>query len=295
MSQKVQRLGIALGGGGLKGFAHIGVLQVLEDHRIPIGYLTGTSAGALVAALYASGLSAYQIEALMLRLKPSDYLDYNISGLIKHILSLYFPGLDAPLEGVIKGDKISRLIYEWTEGKTLRDCSLPLSIIACDIDTGREVVFTNQNLVLEGESWVVVRDALLSKAVRASISIPATFVPLDFLDMQMVDGALKSMVPVAAQKVMGAEYILAVNLGTEQYQEGVEGIPEIVSRSLDILTFETSDTAQRMFADMVVYPRVGSVRLEDIDQAAKIIRAGRRAMISQMEKLEKDLLSGQHL
>lgn len=289
MSDRSKRLGLALGGGGLRGFAHIGVLEVLEDHGIPVHYLSGTSAGALVAALYASGLSAYQIEALTLTLKPSDYLDYNISGMIKYFLSCYIPGMNAPLEGIIKGDKIENLVYKWTGGKTLHDCRIPLAIIACDIDTGREVIFTNRDFDWEWGNPVVIKDALLSEAVRASISIPATFVPLDYQNMQMVDGGLKSMVPVEAQKVLGAEYILAVNLGSDYYQEGVSGIPAIIARSLDILTFETSDAAQHMFADMVVYPRADSVRLEDIDQAEKIIRAGRRAMKSQMEKLEKDL------
>lgn len=289
---KMKSLGLALGGGGLKGFAHIGVLQVLEDNRIPVSYLSGTSAGALVAALYASGLSAYQIEALTRALKPSDYLDYNISGLIKWVLSRYIPGLSASLDGIIKGDKITGLVDKWTRGKTLKDCQIPICIIACDIDTGREVVFTNQDIEFVGPEYVIIRDASLSEAVRASISIPAAFVPLDYADMQMVDGGLKSMVPVLAQKVMGADYVLAVNLGTQLYSEGVSGIPAIVTRSLSILTYETSDAAQHMFADMAIYPGIDDVDLDDVDQGPAIIRAGRRAMKSQLEKLEKDLWGG---
>ncbi|HOQ09901.1 MAG TPA: patatin-like phospholipase family protein [Syntrophomonadaceae bacterium] len=292
MQDRGKRLGVALGGGGLRGFAHIGVLQVLEDKRIPISYLSGTSAGALVAALYASGLSAYRIEELARSLQPSDYLDYNISGLFKYILSRYLPGMDAPLQGIIKGDKIQKIIYQWTGGKSLQDCKLPLAIIACDIDSGREVVFTNQNLEWKTGETVVVQDALLSEAVRASIAIPATFVPLDLAGMQLVDGGLKSIVPVTAQKVMGAEYIMAVNLGTSYYREKVAGIPSIISRSISILTYETSETEQRLFADLVIKPRVQSVGLDDWEEALGFIRAGRRAMLRQVEKLEKDLYSG---
>jgi NTE family protein len=285
-------LGIALGGGGLRGFAHIGVLQVLEDNQIPISYLSGTSAGALVAALYASGLSPYQMEALARELEPSDYLDYNISGLIKYILSCYLPGLDAPVQGIIKGDKIQQLVEQWTRGKSLKECSLPLTIIACDIDSGREIIFTNQDLEWETGQIVVIQNALLSEAVRASISIPATFVPLDFAGMQLVDGGLKSIVPVTAQKVMGADYIMAVNLGSEYYQESVAGIPSIISRSISILTYETSETEQRLFADMVIKPKVKSVGLDGWDEAFQFIRSGRRAMLEQLEKLKKELQIG---
>lgn len=292
MADGCKILGVALGGGGLKGFAHIGVLQVLEDNHIPISYLSGTSAGALVAALYASGLSAYQIEELSLTLQPSDYLDYNVSGFIRYILSRYLPGFDAPLQGIIKGDKIQNIVHKWTGGKSLKDCSIPLVITACDIDSGREVIFTNQDLEWKAGPVVVIQDALLSEAVRASISIPATFVPLDFAGMQLVDGGLKSMVPVTAQKVMGADYIMAVNLGSAYYREGVDGIPAIISRSISILTYETSDTEQHLFADLVVRPQVKSVGLDDLDEALSFIRAGRRAMRKQMEKLEKDLYSG---
>lgn len=292
MANRGKTLGVALGGGGLRGLAHIGVLQVLEDNHIPISYLSGTSAGAMVAALYASGLSAYQLEKLARSLRPSDYLDYNISGLVQYILSRYLPGLDAPLQGIIKGDKIENLIYKWTGGKSLKDCSLPLTIIACDIDSGREVIFTNQKLEWKTRQTLVIRDALLSEAVRASIAIPATFEPLEFEGMELVDGGLKSIVPVTAQKVMGAEYIMAVNLGTAYYQEKVAGIPSIISRSISILTYETSETEQRLFADLVIKPRVKSVGLDDWEEALDFIPAGRRAMQKQMEKLEKDLYSG---
>ena len=289
MVEHSKTLGVALGGGGLRGFAHIGVLQVLEDYHIPISYLSGTSAGALVAALYASGLSAYQIEALALSLQPSDYLDYNISGLIKYILSCYLPGLDAPIQGIIKGDKIQHLLERWTRGKSLKDCPLPLTIMACDIDSGQEIIFTNQDLEWENGSRLVIQEALLSEAVRASISIPATFVPLDFADMQLVDGGLKSIVPITAQKVMGAQYIMAVNLGGGYYQQPAGGIPDIISRSISILTYETSETEQRLFADLVIRPQVKSVGLTDWEEATRFIRVGRRAMKEQIAHLEKDL------
>jgi len=278
-----------LGGGGLKGLAHIGILQVLEDNRIPVSMIAGTSAGSIIAALYASGLSAYRMEAEVLRLKPGDYLDYNISGLIKYLLSCFIPPMDANLDGIIKGDRLEKLIYRLTEGKYLRESKLPLAIIACDIDSGREVIFASEKIRLDDNEVLLVQDALLSQAVRASISIPAAFVPSRLQGMQLVDGGVRSMVPVTVQKLMGAEYIMAINLGQYIYDQGVEGIPEIVNRTLNILGYETSAAEQKFLADMAIYPDVGEVKLSDLDKAAEIIRTGRRAMKKEMAKLKKDL------
>lgn len=285
----MKELGLALGGGGLKGLAHIGVLQVLAASGIPVGMISGTSAGSLVAALYASGMSPLQMEKAALSLKPSDYLDYNVAGILKVLVGFLVPGHETPLDGILKGDKLEQLIYRLTGGKSLRDVKMPLAIIACDIDTGREVIFTNRDLKGAAEDTVIIQDALLSEAVRASCSIPATFVPFDFQGMHLVDGGVRSMVPVAVQKLLKAQYTLAINLGQESYNTPVEGIPQIIGRTLNILTYETSATDQALLADLAVYPGVTGVKLDDLDRAEEIIRAGRRAMREKMPELESGL------
>jgi NTE family protein len=239
----MQSLGLALGGGGLKGLAHIGVLQILNNNGIKPAFISGTSAGSIIAALYASGLSPYQIEEAVTRLTPVDYLDYNILGVIKYCLNLLIPGYKYSLDGIVVGDKIEKLVYRLTGGKKLLDIDLPLAIISCDIDSGRKIIFTNMSLDINDKDIMIIKDALLSEAVRSSISIPITFQPKHFMGMQMVDGGLKDIVPVMVNKWMGADYILAINLGTETYQTKVEGIIEIISRTLSIMTFETSDTS----------------------------------------------------
>ncbi|MGS0763114.1 patatin-like phospholipase family protein [Syntrophomonas curvata] len=287
----MKKLGLALGGGGLKGLAHIGILQVLEDNRIPVSMVSGTSSGSIMAALYASGLSPYSMEEEVLKLKPGDYLDYNISGLIRYLLSCFIPTMGATLDGIIKGDRLEKLIFHLTGGKYLQDSKLPLAIIACDIDSGREIIFSGEKIRLDDNDGLVVQDALLSQAVRASISIPATFVPSHLQGMQLVDGGVRSMVPVAVQKLLGAEYVLAVNLGQYIYDQGVQGIPEIVNRALNILGYETSATEEKIFADMSIYPDVSEVRLSDLDKAAEIIRIGRRTMKKEVAKLKRNLLA----
>lgn len=291
----MRKLGVALGGGGLKGLAHIGVLQVLEDYRLRPVYLSGTSAGSLIAALYASGVSPYQMEEIIYNIKPEDYLDYNITGLLRYIIGCFVPGVNNTLDGIIKGSKLEKMVFRLTEGKRLTDSRLSLAIIATDIDSGLQVIFSNKDLPVDEKNTLLVKDVLMSEAVRASTSIPATFVPKVLEGHQMVDGGLRSMVPVTVQRLMGAEVVLAVNLGQETYRRQVEGIPAIVSRTLNILTYETSSTEEQLYADIIVYPEVGEVGLDDLEQAGSIIRKGRKAMKNNMQKLLQELTEQEHI
>jgi len=284
----MKSLGLALGGGGLKGLAHIGVLQILADERIKPAFISGTSAGSIIAALYASGNSPYKIEEIISKLSTHDYLDYNIIGMVKYLLKFLLPGYNYSLDGIVAGNKVENLIYKLTGGKTLADIELPLAIVSCDIDSGRKIIFTNRPMDIENDD-IVITDALLSEAVRSSISIPVTFLPKQFRGMQMVDGGLKDIVPVMVNKYMGADYVLGVNLGKEIYQTKVSGIPQIISRTLSIMTFETSDTEEEFFADMLLYPGVGDISLTDLKDAPQIIRAGRRVMRENINKLKTEL------
>ncbi len=286
----MKSLGLALGGGGLKGLAHIGVLQVLRDNGIKPAFISGTSAGSIIAAFYASGLSPYQIEEEVIKLTPSDYLDYNIMGVLKYLLNLMIPRYQYSLDGIVVGDKIEKLVYRLTCGKSLMDIEMPIAIVSCDIDSGRKIIFTNQEIDIEDEDIIIIRDALLSEAVRSSVSIPVTFQPKHFLGMQMVDGGLKDIVPVMVNKWMGADYALAINLGKETYQTKVNGIPQIISRTLSIMTFETSDAEEKFFADMLLYPGVADIGLTDMKDAPLIIRAGRRVMRENIAELKSGLL-----
>lgn len=287
----MKKLGLALGGGGLRGLAHIGILQVLEDNDILPTIISGTSVGSIIAALHVSGMSAYQMEKEILKLKPRDYLDYNVSGLIRHFLACFFPALDNNIDGIIKGERLEKIVCRLTGGRELRDSKIPLAIIACDIDSGREIVFCSYNIPLQGKDILVVEDARLSQAVRASTAIPAVFVPYRLQGMQLVDGGVRSMVPVTVQKLLGAEYVLAINLGQEVYDQPVEGIPQIVNRTISILAYETSATEQKIYAHMVIHPRVGEVKLHELHRASEIIRIGRRVMKERIDELKKDLFA----
>jgi len=286
----MKSIGLALGGGGLKGMAHIGVLQVLHENGLRPQYITGTSAGSVIASLYASGISPYQLEAIALQIKPSDYLDYNLLGIFRYLLSLVCPFCKSPpLEGIILGDKLENLIDELTQGKQLAQIRMPLSLIACDINSGRKIVFTNQAMEIEKSDVQMIRDARVSEAVRSSSSIPVTFVPKNYCGLKMVDGGVKEIVPASVAKIMGAEYVVSVNLGQEMYDTQVKGIPEIISRTLGILVFETSEMEEEIYSDLTIFPGIKPIPLNDTDAIARIIRAGRRAMQENIEALKKQV------
>lgn len=285
----MKSIGMALGGGGLRGMAHIGVLQVMQENGLKPQYISGTSAGSIIAALYASGISPYQMQSIAMKLSPSDFIDYNLTGTFKYLLSFLCPFYEAPLEGIILGDKLEKMIYELTEGKRLAEVNMPLAIIACDINSGRKIIFTNQDVEIERGDVLVVQDALISEAVRCSVSIPVTFIPKDFVGLKVVDGGLKEIVPASIAKIMGADYILSVNLGQEMYDSQVKGIPQIISRTLSILIYETSEMEEEIYSDMTIYPGVQGTSLNDTAAIAKIIRAGRRAMRENIEELKRQL------
>lgn len=285
----MKKLGIALGGGGLKGLAHIGILQVLYENKIPVSFIGGTSAGSIIAALLAAGISPHDMEKLVLELDKNDYIDYNLKGFLKYIFSLYIPEVKGTLSGFIKGDKIEKLVYKMTGGKKLDDAVMPLAIIACDIDSGREIIFSNQDLKGINENITIERNAYLSQAVRASISIPVTFVPARFEGMQLVDGGIREIIPAGAVKGMGAEYVLSVNLGRALYDKPVKGMEQIIKRTLSILVYETSGDILGYYSDMVLSPPVPEIGLGDIKKAGEIIRMGRRTMNKKLAELKAGL------
>jgi NTE family protein len=281
----MKKLGLALGGGGLKGLAHIGVLQALEHHGVRPELVSGTSAGSIIAALYACGLNADEMADMVKQLQPEDYLDYNIRGLIMYAIGLLLPEKHWPLQGMIKGRRLEKLVFKWTSGKSLSQIKMPIAIISCDINSGLEAVFCNRDIPNGQRKVRLLRQALLSEAVRCSTAIPATFEPRRFGKLLMVDGGLRSMVPVWVQIAMGAEYVLAIDLGQDQYYSDISGIPSLISRSLEILTYETSAMDEQLYANMVIFPALGNIGLGDIEKADWIIAQGRQAMESHMAEL----------
>lgn len=243
------RLCLALGGGAARGFAHIGVIQVLEESGIKPDCVAGTSAGSLVAAFYAFGMSGTELARLALRMDESAITDWS------------FPG-----RGVIRGEALARYVRQHTRGRPIEQFSLPLGIVATDLDTGKGMLF---------------RRGDAGQAVRASSAVPAVFQPVRISGREYVDGGLVSPVPVRYAREMGAEMVVAVDISTPP-----EGQPTGDPLSLMLQTFAIMGRSINQFelreADVVVRPPLAGMSSADFVGRQRAIQAGRQAALAQI-------------
>jgi NTE family protein len=183
-AKRAPRIGLALGGGAAKGFAHVGVIAVLEEAGLRPSYVVGTSAGSLVAALYASGKSSAELQKAALAIEEVAITDWML-----------------PLvgRGMFRGDALGRYVNEAVGGRLLDQMSIPLGVVATDLGNGQAVLFQR------GDTGT---------AVRASSAVPGVFVPVRISGRDYVDGGLVAPVPVRFTRQMGAELVIAVDIST---------------------------------------------------------------------------------
>lgn len=282
-----EKIGIVLSGGGAKGFAHIGVLKVLEEEQVPIEFISGTSMGSIVGALYAMGYSAKEIEEIVLSDNWMEYFSDKIDRkdtpiddkIYKDRYALLFPVKDWTIKlpkGVIKGKKIeSFLSYLYFDAVEIRDFSkLPIaySCIATDIETGKEVVLDKGNL---------------SECVRASMSIPTVFEPVKIGDKLLVDGMMSKNFPVTQAEKMGAKYIIGCDVGGRlKKKEDVKSFLEIIEQSINYRLVEISDK-EREKTNMLIIPDVERYSTMDFNKAKEIIEAGEKSARAKIEEIKK--------
>ena len=246
------RIGLALGGGAARGFAHIGVIQVLEEAGIRPQLVVGTSAGSLVAALYASGKSGTELAMLALGMDESAITDWA------------FPG-----RGVIRGEALARYVREQTGGLSIEKMKLPLGIVATDLDSGQAILFQR------GDPGV---------AVRASSAVPAVFQPVKIGEREYVDGGLVSPVPVRFARAMGAELVLAVDISSPPEGQATGDAMRLLLQTFAIMGksinhFELRD------ADVVLRPKLNGVGSADFAARQRTIMAGREAALAALPEL----------
>ena len=252
------RIGLALGGGAARGFAHIGVIQVLEEAGIRPQLVVGTSAGSLVAALYASGKSGAELAMLALGMDESAITDWA------------FPG-----RGVIRGEALARYVREQTGGLSIEKMKLPLGIVATDLDSGQAILFQR------GDPGV---------AVRASSAVPAVFQPVKIGEHEYVDGGLVSPVPVRFARAMGAELVLAVDISSPPEGQATGDAMRLLLQTFAIMGksinhFELRD------ADVVLRPRLNGVGSADFAARQRTIMAGREAALAALPELRARIAS----
>ena len=251
---RAPRVGLALGGGAARGFAHIGVIQVLEENGVRPDLVVGTSAGSLVAALYASGLSGAALGVLAESMDESAMTDWA------------FPG-----RGVIRGEALARYVREHTGGRLIEQMRMPLGIVATDLDSGEPILFQR------GDPGV---------AVRASSAVPAVFQPVRIGLREYVDGGLVAPVPVRFARQMGAELVIAVDISAAPDGSATGDAMRMLLQTFAIMGrsinhFELRD------ADVVLRPRLAGVSGTDFSARKRSIVAGREVALAQLGGLRE--------
>jgi NTE family protein len=258
---KPPRIGLALGGGAARGFAHIGVIQALEESGIRPDLVVGTSAGSLVAALYASGKRPAELIQLADAMDESAITDWA------------FPG-----RGLIRGEALAKFVREHTGGKAIEAMVLPLGIVATDLDSGAPILFQR------GDTGM---------AVRASSAVPAVFQPVRIGAREYVDGGLVSPVPVRFARLMGAELVIAVDISAAPEGNATGDAMRMLLQTFAIMgrsinSFELRD------ADVVLRPRLPGVSGADFAARKKSIQAGREAALAALADLRAKLVAKTH-
>jgi NTE family protein len=255
---RLPRIGLALGGGAARGFAHIGVIQVLEEAGIKPELVVGTSAGSLVAAMYASGKSGAELGVLALGMDESALTDWS------------FPG-----RGVIRGEALARYVREQTGGLSIERMKLPLGIVATDLDSGQPILFQR------GDPGV---------AVRASSAVPAVFQPVKIGDREYVDGGLVSPVPVRFARQMGAELVLAVDISSPPEGQATGDPMRLLLQTFAIMG-KSINTLELRDADVVLRPRLIGVGSADFTVRQRAILAGREAALAGLADLRARIVA----
>ena len=249
---KPPRIGLALGGGAARGFAHIGVIQVLEDAGLKPDLIVGTSAGSLVAALYASGKSGAELGTLADAMDETAFADWS------------YPG-----RGLIRGEALAKFVRDHTGGRTIEQLRLPLGIVATDLENGQPILFQRGDV---------------GTAVRASSAVPAVFQPVRIGAREYVDGGLVAPVPVRFAKAMGAELVIAVDISAPPEGNTTGDAMHMLLQTFAIMgrsinNFELRD------ADVVLRPSLAGVSGADFAARKRSILAGREATLAQLADL----------
>ncbi len=239
-----KKIGLALGGGGALGAAHIGVLKALDESGISAGCISGTSAGAFVASLHAFGKEWKELAKIAKQIKWME--------ISKLSLSQY---------GLLSNKKLGDLITENIRDAKIEDAQIPLAVIATDIATGEKVVLYEGNV---------------AKAVMASTCIPGIYVPVEMAGSLLVDGGIVENVPVSPLHKLGAEVIIGVNLNAGHRKNKPKNIVEVLLRSFDF-TLKAATRLQAEWADFIIAPDLTEYSMYDMNKTEDLIEEGYRA------------------
>ncbi len=255
LPKKLPKVGLVLGGGAARGFAHIGVIQVLEEAGIKPNLVVGTSAGSLVAALYASGKNGAQLQKVAETMEEATFADWTLP-----IFS----------RGLLRGEALARYVSLQVNGRLIESTPMPLGIVATDLNSGQGMLFQRGDI---------------ATAVRASSAVPAIFQPVKISGHEYVDGGLVSPVPVRYARQMGAEFVIAVDISSLPEGNAANDTLQVLMQTFTIMIKSINNFELRE-ADLVIRPALAGVGSSDFSARRRSIEAGRTAMLALLPQLK---------
>jgi NTE family protein len=250
------KIALALGGGAARGFAHIGVIKALEAQGIMPDIVVGTSAGSVVGALYASGMSGFELQKLALQMEESMVADWGL-----------------PNRGVLKGEALQAFINQKVKNQPIQKLPKPLGVVATDLQSGKMVLFQR------GDTGT---------AVRASSAVPGVFQPIEISGRDYVDGGLVSPVPAQSARAMGADFVIAVDISNVTRQGKLTGTLDVLLQTFAIMG-HTISRHELKDADIVIRPQTAAISSTDFEGRHLAILEGEKAAAAAMPELKAAL------
>ncbi len=254
------KIGLALGGGAARGFAHVGVIKALESQGIDAEIVTGTSAGSLVGALYAAGNNGFALQKIALTMDEATFSDWKVP-------------LFGDTTGVLKGEGLQNFVNKEVRQLPIEKLKRSFGAVATDLDTGLPILFQRGNT---------------GAAVRASSAVPGVFQPVRIGDKLYVDGGLVAPVPVSFSRMMGADFVIAVNISSAPDSDAWSSSLNILLQTFSIMG-QTINKYELQGADVVIRPDLAGMKGQDFGGRHAAILAGERAAMDAMPEIKRKL------
>lgn len=250
------KIALVLGGGAARGFAHIGVIKALEAQGIVPDIVVGTSAGSVVGALYAGGMTGFEMQKIALQMEEGMVLDWVL-----------------PNRGVLKGEALQAFINQKLKNQSIQKLPKPLGVVATDLQSGEMVLFRVGNTGM---------------AVRASSTLPGIFQPVEINGRDYVDGGLTSPVPALAARTMGADFVIAVDISNVGRRNKLSGTTDVMLQTFAIMGHAIS-LHELKDADVVIHPTMGEISSTSFEDRHLAILEGEKAAVAIMPELKAKL------
>lgn len=255
------KIALVLGGGAARGFAHIGVIRALEQEKIPVDMVVGTSVGSLIGAIYASDLNSFELEWTAFQLEKEDIFDFGVMNAVTGM-------------GLAKGDKLEEWVKGHIKPANIENLKLPFAAVATDLNWGHKVVLDKGSV---------------ARAIRASAAIPGVFQPVQHQGKFLVDGGVVDNIPISVAKAKGADLVIAVDISGNLGNPNITNLLGVTLQATNIM-FALNVENSKKNADVLITPAgIGDVGMLDFTQKKRCMQAGIEATQKAIPAIRKTI------